>query len=97
MTTIRQHLAQQAKSRYWTVAAGVVFIGVLVFTQHHLHLARPVAMGYIFAGGLLMTGVFFIVDRGARCPRCKASLAGAGGRLNFCPNCGANFDEQMPP
>jgi hypothetical protein len=103
VSTIREHLTRQAKLVRSTMIAGLVLMGVVAFALVHLHIARPVAKAYLLAGALLIGGISLLLQRRMRCPRCNVSLANlSGGALiaggvNYCPKCGANLDEQMPP
>ena len=102
MTTIREQLTRQAKLAGWAGVVGFAMLFPLGFALIHMHLPRDVAKYCFVAGTLLVSGVSVLLHRRIRCPRCNVRLLGVSrglliGALNFCPKCGANFNEKMPP
>jgi hypothetical protein len=58
-----------------------------------------------FVAGLAFTGLLNFVWRRVRCPKCSTILGTTAiytfvraqdVRVDFCPHCGASFDEPMP-
>jgi len=61
----------------------------------------------MMAGAIMFGGAIIALNWVVKCPKCKARIAqtigmpvafqwGSRARVNFCPYCGVNLDEQVP-